>query len=312
MTHNIGQNIVKHQIRYDLEIIAQLIKPKSKVLDIGCGDGELMEFLQKSKNVDARGLEISQEQVSQVLMRGLSAIHGNAENDLSFYPDRSFDYAILSQTIQATQKPKEILEEMLRVAEYAIVSLPNFAHYKNRLHLLFKGSMPVNKNIPFEWFETPNIHFCSIKDFEQFKEALALVWPIPNRSGVPTSLILCGRGGKFDAFVPSGKTSADRALASLFLKNKEQTAIIIDLQSSTLNILATDTTNDAATGTDCHDDRAEFFPGAQHEVTKASYQRVGAAADPPRRAIEFVEFDERSKPAAEPEHRCMTGDGPAR
>lgn len=167
MLHNIGQNIVKHQIRYDLEIIAQLIKPRSKVLDIGCGDGELMEFLQKNKNVDARGLEISQAQVSKVLMRGLSAINGNAENDLSFYPDRSFDYAILSQTIQATQKPKEILEEMLRIAEFIVVSLPNFAHFKNRFHLLLRGSMPINKTIPFEWFETPNIHFCSIKDFEK-------------------------------------------------------------------------------------------------------------------------------------------------
>ena len=163
----IGQNIIKHQIRYDLEIIAKLIKPNSRVLDIGCGDGELLDFLKKTKNADARGLEISQSQVSQALMRGLSVIQGDAEKDLTFYPDRNFDFAILSQTIQATQKPKEILEEMLRVAEYAIVSLPNFAHYKNRLHLLFKGSMPVNKNIPFEWFETPNIHFCSIKDFEK-------------------------------------------------------------------------------------------------------------------------------------------------
>ncbi len=167
MTLNIGQNIVKHQIRYDLEIIANFIKPNSKVLDIGCGDGELMEFLQKNKKVDARGLEISQEQISKVLMRGLSAIHGNAENDLGFYPNRSFDYAILSQTIQATHNPKNILEEMLRIAEFAIISLPNFAHFRNRFHLLFKGSMPVNKTIPFEWFETPNIHFCSIKDFEK-------------------------------------------------------------------------------------------------------------------------------------------------
>lgn len=163
----IGQNIVKHQIRYDLEIIASLIKPNSKVLDIGCGDGELLEFLKKTKNVDARGLEISQTQVSQALMRGISAIQGDAENDLTFYPNRNFDFAILSQTIQATQRPKEILEEMLRIAEFAIVSLPNFAHFKNRFHLLCQGSMPVNKNIPFEWFETPNIHFCSIKDFEK-------------------------------------------------------------------------------------------------------------------------------------------------
>jgi methionine biosynthesis protein MetW len=163
----VGQNIVKRHIRYDLEIIANLIKPRSKILDIGCGNGELLEFLKKNKNVDGRGLEISQLQVSQSLMRGLSVIQGDAENDLSFYPNRSFDYAVLSQTIQATHNPKKILEEMLRIAEFAIISLPNFAHIKNRLHLLFHGTMPVNKSIPFEWYETPNIHFCSIKDFEK-------------------------------------------------------------------------------------------------------------------------------------------------
>jgi methionine biosynthesis protein MetW len=172
---SIGQNIIKHQIRYDLEIIAQLIKPNSKVLDIGCGDGELLEFLKKTKNVDARGLEISQAQVSKALMRGISVLQGDAENDLTFYPNRNFDFAILSQTIQATHRPKEILEEMLRIAEFAIVSLPNFAHFKNRLHLLLKGSMPVNKNIPFEWFDTPNIHFCSIKDFEKLCTELGFV-----------------------------------------------------------------------------------------------------------------------------------------
>lgn len=164
--NSIGQNIVKNQIRFDLEIIAQLIKPNAKVLDIGCGDGELLEFLKKTKNVDARGLEISQTQVSQALIRGISVIQGDAENDLSFYPDCSFDFAILSQTIQATKNPKEILQEMLRIANFAVISLPNFAHFATRLHLLFKGTMPVNETIPFQWYETPNIHFCSIKDFE--------------------------------------------------------------------------------------------------------------------------------------------------
>lgn len=164
---DIGQNIVKNNIRYDLEIIADLIKPKTKVLDIGCGDGELLQYLVKNKNIDGRGLEISQTLVSRALLKGLSVIHGNAENDLSIYPDRSFDYAVLSQTIQATHRPKEILNEMLRIAEFAIVSLPNFAYYKNRLHLLLKGTMPVNETIPFEWYETPNIHFCSISDFEK-------------------------------------------------------------------------------------------------------------------------------------------------
>lgn len=163
----IGQTIVKHHIRYDLEIIAKLIKPNSKVLDIGCGDGELLSFLKETKNTDGRGLEISQSQVSKALSKGISVIQGNAEDDLTYYPNKSFDYAILSQTIQATHNPKEILQEMLRIANYAIVSLPNFANIKNRLHLLFKGTMPVNKTIPFQWFDTPNIHFCSIDDFEK-------------------------------------------------------------------------------------------------------------------------------------------------
>ena len=171
----IGQNIIKHQIRYDLEIIANLIKPNSKVLDIGCGDGELLEFLKKTKNINGRGLEISQSQVSKALMRGLSVIQGDAENDLSVYPNRSFDYAVLSQTLQATHNPKEILEEMLRISEFAIVSFPNFAHIKNRLHLLWHGSMPISKTIPFEWYETPNIHFCSINDFEKLCKQLDFV-----------------------------------------------------------------------------------------------------------------------------------------
>lgn len=160
------QNIAKNKIRYDLEIIASLIKPNAKVLDIGCGNGELLNFLKKNKNTDGRGLEISQSQVSKALTNGISVIQGNAEKDLSFYPDQDFDFAILSQTIQATRKPKDILEEMLRVAKFAIISLPNFAHFKNRLYLLGKGRMPVSKLLPFEWYETPNIHFCSIKDFE--------------------------------------------------------------------------------------------------------------------------------------------------
>lgn len=172
---NIGETIVKHNIRYDLEIIAQLIEPNKKVLDIGCGDGELLEFLQIHKNIDARGLEISPKQVSKALVRGISVIQGDAENDLTYYPDQNFDYAILSQTIQATHKPKEILEEMLRIAKYAIISLPNFAHFRNRLHLMFKGTMPVNKAIPFEWYETPNIHFCSIEDFERLCTKLGFI-----------------------------------------------------------------------------------------------------------------------------------------
>lgn len=170
----IGQNIVTKDIRFDLEIIARLIKENSKVLDIGCGNGELLKFLKENKKIDGRGLEISQRQVSKAIMKGLSVIQGDAESDLEFYPDDSFDYAILSQTIQATKQPKAILEEMLRIAKFAIVSLPNFAYFKNRLHLVLKGTMPINKSIPFEWYETPNIHFCSIKDFKSLCKCLNL------------------------------------------------------------------------------------------------------------------------------------------
>lgn len=162
----VGQNIIKHNIRYDLEIIANLVKANSKVLDIGCGNGELLQYLKEHKNIDGRGLEISQQQITKALERGISAVQGDAEKDLGFYPDNNFDFAILSQTIQATKNPKAILQEMLRIAKYAIVSLPNFANFRNRFHLLFKGTMPVNKTIPFQWYDTPNIHFCSVKDFE--------------------------------------------------------------------------------------------------------------------------------------------------
>lgn len=152
-------------LRYDLQIIADLISEKSKVLDIGCADGELLYFLQEHKQVQSFGLEISQNLVSKAIIKGLSVIQGNAESDLSIYPNQSFDYAILSQTIQATHNPPKILQEMLRISKFAIVSLPNFAFLQNRWHLMFKGEMPVNKHIPFQWYETPNIHFCSIKDF---------------------------------------------------------------------------------------------------------------------------------------------------
>jgi len=163
---SITENIVIHKVRYDFEIIANLIKSNSRILDIGCGNGDLLYFLKTNKNADCRGLEISQEMISKCLSRGLSVIHGDANVDLNLYPNNSFDYAILSQTIQAMINPQKILQEMLRIAKYAIVSLPNFANYKNRFHLMFKGTMPVNKTIPFQWYETPNIHFCTIRDFE--------------------------------------------------------------------------------------------------------------------------------------------------
>ncbi|MFT6106434.1 MAG: methionine biosynthesis protein MetW [Rickettsiales bacterium] len=163
----IGGAIKKTNIRFDLEIIASLIKDESKVLDIGCGNGELLEYLKINKKSDCRGLEISQSDVSLALAKGISIMQGDAENDLAYYPDDSFDYAILSQTLQATKNPDEIMKQMLRIAKFAIISFPNFAHYKNRFYLSMIGKMPVSKTIPYQWYDTPNIHFCSIKDFEE-------------------------------------------------------------------------------------------------------------------------------------------------
>lgn len=160
-------NINFAKIRFDLEIIASLIKEKAKVLDIGCGNGELLQYLKTNKNADCRGLELVQSEVSSALARGISVMQGNAENDLVYYPDDSFDYAILSQTLQATKNPDEIMRQMLRIAKFAIISFPNFANYKNRFYLALNGKMPVSKTIPYQWYDTPNIHFCSIKDFEE-------------------------------------------------------------------------------------------------------------------------------------------------
>lgn len=159
-------NNQKDESRYDLELIVDLVRKESKILDIGCGDGKLLELLTKKKQCDARGIEISSHQVSKALMKGLSVVQGDAEEDLNHYPDGNFDYAILSHTIQATRRPDKVIEEMLRVADKVIVSLPNFANFKNRLHLFFNGTMPVNESIPYQWYETPNIHFCSVDDFK--------------------------------------------------------------------------------------------------------------------------------------------------
>jgi methionine biosynthesis protein MetW len=165
---------IKILSRFDLEVIANLVAPNASVLDIGCGDGELLQYLKAHKNIDGRGIEILQDQVGKALARGLSVVQGDAETDLGFYPDQSFDYAILSHVIQVTIHPDKILQEILRIAKYAIVALPNFAHIRNRTHLMFKGTMPVNEAIPYEWYETPNIHFCSIKEFTILCQKLEL------------------------------------------------------------------------------------------------------------------------------------------
>ena len=151
--------------RVDLVHIAGLVEKGSRVLDVGCGDGSLLRLLAESRDVDARGIELSQAGVNECVAKGLSVIQGDADTDLFYYPDQSFDYVILSQTLQATRQPRAVLEHMLRIGRRAIVSFPNFGHWKIRLQLLTKGRMPVTENLSYSWYETPNIHFCTISDF---------------------------------------------------------------------------------------------------------------------------------------------------
>ena len=153
------------QHRVDHLLIAEMVKAGSRVLDVGCGDGALLQLLAGTKNVDGRGIEVSRERVNACVARGLSVIQGDADRDLADYPDGAFDYAILSLTIQATRQPKTVLQQLLRIGRSAIVSFPNFGHWKVRTQLLFNGRMPVNRNLPDSWYATQNIHFCTIRDF---------------------------------------------------------------------------------------------------------------------------------------------------
>ena len=155
-------------MKKEFKVISDLIEEKSRALDIGCGDGNLMEYLLQNKTKDIRGLEISKEKVQNCLSKGLTVVEGNAENDLKQFPNKSFDYVILSQTLQAFLNPENVINELLRVGNRAIVTIPNFGHWKVRIDLLTKGTMPVTKNLPNEWFNTPNLHMCTILDFYNF------------------------------------------------------------------------------------------------------------------------------------------------
>jgi len=155
-------------MKKEFQIISELIKENTRVLDVGCGDGTLMKHLKDNKNIDTRGLEISKNNVQDCISKGLSIIEGNAEKDLHQFQNLSFDYVILSQTLQAFYNPEKVIEDLLRVANKAIVTIPNFGYWKVRIHLLFKGTMPVTENLPNEWYNTPNLHMCTIKDFFNF------------------------------------------------------------------------------------------------------------------------------------------------
>jgi methionine biosynthesis protein MetW len=158
--------------RIDFQLIAGMIEPGSRVLDVGCGDGALLDLLTQQRNVDGRGIELSRTGVANCVARGLPVIQGDADTDLADYPTDAFDYVILSQTIQATRQPRIVLEHMLRIGRRAIVSFPNFGHWKIRSQLVFGGHMPVTENLAYAWYDTPNIHFCTIRDFKQLCDAV--------------------------------------------------------------------------------------------------------------------------------------------
>ena len=159
-------------MKQEFKIISDLIDENSHVLDVGCGDGILMEYLVKEKKVNIRGIEISKTKVQNCIAKGLTIIEGNAEKDLKQFPNDSFDYVVLGQTLQAFVNPEIVIKELLRVGKKAIITIPNFGHWKVRLNLLIKGTMPITESLPNDWYNTPNIHMCTIKDFVKFSKII--------------------------------------------------------------------------------------------------------------------------------------------
>ncbi|MGP9819292.1 methionine biosynthesis protein MetW [Salinarimonas sp. NSM] len=181
------------QPRKDHLLLAGMVAPGARVLDVGCGDGSLLALLRDRNGADGRGIEIARDNVAACLAKGLSVIQGDADTDLADYPDDAFDYVVLSQTIQATRHPREVLEHMLRIGTRAIVSFPNFGHWRVRVDIGLRGRMPVNETMPYTWFETPNIHFCTIRDFVGLCELVGArmekAWVLDGR-GEPVRVLL--------------------------------------------------------------------------------------------------------------------------
>ena len=167
-------------MKKEFRIIADLVEKNSRVLDVGCGDGELISFILNEISKDIRGIEISKTNVQKCISKGLTVIEGDAEKDLFQFPDSSFDFVILSQTLQAFLNPEKVLDELLRVGKKAIVTIPNFGHWRVRLNLLFKGQMPITENLPNEWYNTPNLHMCTIRDFVNFCNKKKIKIDCPN------------------------------------------------------------------------------------------------------------------------------------
>ncbi len=199
-------------LRPDLAVIASLIAPSSRVLDIGCGDGTLLKWLRDEKQVDGRGIEIDAASVNRAISAGIPVIQGDVDSDLPHYPDGAYDYVILSQTLQAMRDPKAVLGDLVRIGKKAVVSVPNFGHWKNRLYLALNGRMPVTKTLSYQWYDTPNIHFCTIADFVVFCEELGIT--IEDRVMVDAAghkVKFSGRGWRANLFGEQGVFLLSRA-----------------------------------------------------------------------------------------------------
>jgi methionine biosynthesis protein MetW len=203
------------ELREDFREILKLVRPGARVLDIGCGEGALLELLALEKHVDGRGLEISQANVAAALARGLAVVQGDADRELPDYPDNAFDYAILSQTLQTVRDPRAVLIELLRIADHAIVSFPNFGHWRVRWNLLTRGRMPATRALPSAWWETPNIHLCTLLDFTDLVDTLGF------RIEAASALI---KGKPARAMTPGRAMENWRAETAIFLLSRDEHA----------------------------------------------------------------------------------------